>query len=379
MKVLILAPYYLPGYRAGGPIRSLANMVDRLGDEIDFRVVARDRDLGDTEPYAAIIGRDWLPVGKALVSYVSFDRSLGSRLTSVLVEQRPDLVYLNGLFNPQFTLLSLLLRRLSRRQSPPVLLAPRGELGAAALGIRPWKKKSALSIAKALGVFQGVHWQATCEAEIDEIRGAVGPDAQAHLAPNLPSCDSDCPQRPAKKTGEAKLAYLSRITPKKNLLGGLQLLADVQAPVTLDVWGPAEDPAYWRKCQQQIERLKPRVRVTYRGELKPERVSAVLSQYDAMLFPTLHENYGHAAIESLAAGCPLLISDRTPWRGLQERRIGWDLPLEDPSAFQAALRSLAAMGEQEHAPMRENAKQFAADCSAGAARTMADTLRAAAA
>lgn len=37
MKILTLADYYLPGYKAGGPIRTLANMVDMLGDEFKFR------------------------------------------------------------------------------------------------------------------------------------------------------------------------------------------------------------------------------------------------------------------------------------------------------------------------------------------------------
>jgi hypothetical protein len=29
--ILVITGYYLPGYKGGGPIRTLANMVDRLG------------------------------------------------------------------------------------------------------------------------------------------------------------------------------------------------------------------------------------------------------------------------------------------------------------------------------------------------------------
>jgi len=49
-RILILTDYYLPGYKGGGPMRTLSTMVDRLGDEYRFRVLTRDRDLGDTEP-----------------------------------------------------------------------------------------------------------------------------------------------------------------------------------------------------------------------------------------------------------------------------------------------------------------------------------------
>ena len=45
--ILSSVGYYLPGYKAGGPIRTLANMVDRLGDEFQFKIVTLDRDFGD--------------------------------------------------------------------------------------------------------------------------------------------------------------------------------------------------------------------------------------------------------------------------------------------------------------------------------------------
>jgi len=38
MKVFILTKYFEPGYKAGGPIRSLSNLVDHLGKDfsLDF-------------------------------------------------------------------------------------------------------------------------------------------------------------------------------------------------------------------------------------------------------------------------------------------------------------------------------------------------------
>jgi hypothetical protein len=50
-RVLVLLPTYLPGYLAGGPIRSIANMVDALGDEFEFRIVTSDRDHKARTPY----------------------------------------------------------------------------------------------------------------------------------------------------------------------------------------------------------------------------------------------------------------------------------------------------------------------------------------
>ncbi len=50
ITILAFIGHYLPGYKAGGPIRTLENMVDALGDEFEFRIVTSDRDLGDGDP-----------------------------------------------------------------------------------------------------------------------------------------------------------------------------------------------------------------------------------------------------------------------------------------------------------------------------------------
>jgi len=42
--VLAFTACYLPGYKGGGPIRSVANIVDRLGEEFSFRIFTGDRD-----------------------------------------------------------------------------------------------------------------------------------------------------------------------------------------------------------------------------------------------------------------------------------------------------------------------------------------------
>lgn len=57
--------YYLPGYCSGGPVRTIVNFVDHLGDEFDIRIVTRDRDALDTEPYASVEVDAWNTVGKA--------------------------------------------------------------------------------------------------------------------------------------------------------------------------------------------------------------------------------------------------------------------------------------------------------------------------
>ena len=67
MKILITCDYYLPGWKAGGPIRSLSALVEYLGDEFQFKVITRDRDFGDSKPYAGVEINKWQKVGRTEV------------------------------------------------------------------------------------------------------------------------------------------------------------------------------------------------------------------------------------------------------------------------------------------------------------------------
>ena len=69
-KILVLVPGYLPGFKSGGPVRTVANMVEALGNEISFSVVCLDRDLGDTASYTSIDKNTWNQQGQASVFYV---------------------------------------------------------------------------------------------------------------------------------------------------------------------------------------------------------------------------------------------------------------------------------------------------------------------
>ena len=69
MRILTSVGYYLPGYKSGGPIRTIANLVDRLGDEFQFKIVTADRDSGDEKPYRNIKVADWNSVGNNNVEF----------------------------------------------------------------------------------------------------------------------------------------------------------------------------------------------------------------------------------------------------------------------------------------------------------------------
>src|SRR5687768_14569455 len=126
-RVLVLVGYYLPGHRGGGPTRSIVNLVQALGDEFDFRIVAFDHDLGERTRFTDIESRRWAAVGKAHVWYLPRGLSGVFGMVDVLRRTPADIVYLNSFFAPLFSVLPVALASLSRDGSSPLIIAPRGE------------------------------------------------------------------------------------------------------------------------------------------------------------------------------------------------------------------------------------------------------------
>ena len=357
--VLLLAAYYLPGFKGGGLIRSLANLVESLGADIEFRFVAYDRDVGDAAPYPGVTSGTWTKVGAGEVLYLAPGRGFASRLLAVLREARYDVLYIPTLFDPWFTLMPLLLRATGVITRRPAVVAPLGQLMSGALRVRRGPKVAYVAALRRSGLMRDVWWHATSEEEASLITHHLRPSRAPLVATDIPPASAELPhRRAAKLAGALRLVFVSRISRKKNLDGALRMLQGVAGSITFDVHGPIEDREYWDECQRLIDALPATTVVSYRGELRHEDVPAVFAAADAFLFPTLGENFGHVILESLLAGCPPVLSDRTPWRGLAARRAGWDLPLEDDDAFRRTLAWCVQAGEEEMSRWREGARQY---------------------
>lgn len=380
-KVLVLAQYYLPSRNAGGGLRTIVNMIDRLSDRFDFRVVTTDRDLGDLRPYPDVRTGDWSRVGGAEVFYGSNSRLGLIGLARLLRTVQPDAVYLNSFFSPLATRY-LLLRRIGLAGRARAILAPEGELAPDALRHKRFKKQAWWAVANSLGLYAGLLWKAAAPHEAATIRRLVYRAREVRIAPNMPPLPEAIVRpagagKDAKVAGEVKLIFLARVVPIKNLAWALQAVSSVDGRLILDVYGPLEDKTYWASCSELISELPSNISVTYRGVLAADAVAETFARYHFMVLPTVGENFGHVIIESLAAGCPVIISDRTPWRGLIPKGIGWDLPLNDLGPWSDVLNRCAGMGAAEYMAMSERARRYAIDwlLSPDVERDTADVLR----
>lgn len=345
--VLVLTRCYLPGYRAGGPIRTIANLVERLGDEFDFHIVCLDRDHLDTAPYPDVAIDDWNRVGKARVFYAGGQGRSWRRLRRLLRDTPHDLLYLNSFFHSHFTIKPLVLRALHAIPRRPLVVAPRGEFAEAALGLKGLRKYLYMLSARCAGLYSGARWQASTDNEAADIRRQFGvPAARIHEACNLATLPTSTPPQvsPRRTAGQPlRVCFLSRITPMKNLDFALEVLALIRQPVQFSIHGPIFSDTYWARCRARIETLPAHVSTSYFGAVKPDAIRATIAQNDLFFVPSRGENFGHVFLEAWSAGVPVLVSDRTPWRALETKGIGWDLPLADPAAFAAVVDRVAVM------------------------------------
>ena len=339
-RVVVLVEYYLPGFRAGGPMRSVSALVHQLSHEIDFYIITRDRDAGSNVPYLNIHAGEWKSVAQGKVLYLAPHDVSFRRLVAAVREARPHTIYLNGFFAPM-TLRLLLARRLGALKGIPILLAPRGELSPGALRLKAFKKASFLRLSHWTELHRGVVFHASTEREREEIAQAISVRDPPRIARNPVAVDAMSRPACSKTPGAARFVFLSRIARKKNLHLAIDLLRSLKGSVAFDIYGPVLDPEdqqYWRQCHALIGEMPPNVTVTYRGPIPHDLVASTLSAHHFFLFPTASENFGHAIVEALLAGCPVITSDQTPWLGLAQRGVGWDLPLDDTEAWRNVLQ-----------------------------------------
>ena len=359
-KILVLIDWYLPGYKAGGTLRACANLIENLQTDFDFDVVTRDTDYMESEPYEDIKANEWIfHENNVRIYYISKDRLRLKTIKEHLRISEYEFVYLSGMYSRYFTIYPLYYLALVKK-FPNIILAPRGMLGLGAWTRRPLLKKMFLHFFKFIGVYKPILFQASGEEEHADIMNRFGVKTNVKIAADLTSIKdaNKFPER-EKLEGEANFIFVGRISKEKNIKYLLERLHGIKGKLHLEIYGAMFNTEYWAECKLIIEGLPSNVSVTYKGEFEYGEVDEILRKHHFLALPSPSENFGHAILEALSSACPVIISDNTPWKGLKNKEVGWDIPLSDQSQFENTLETCLAMDQETYRHWSKKAREYA--------------------
>lgn len=355
-KILVFYSGYLPGTNYGGPVTSLFNFTELLGDIYDIYIVTSNHDLKSSVPYPNI-SDGWNNVGKAKVRYLS-DNEFGKiAFSSIIDDVSPALIYVSSIFS---AVINEPLYSICKNRNIPMILAPRGELNPNALKIKSFKKSVYLRSLKIRGNLKNVVLQATSVDEKIHISSALGiKDDRILLLSNIPVAQQNKTFLD-KSAGKLKVLFIARILENKNLKYAIELVSQLKQDVEFDIYGPLENAEYWKQCEEAIAESPDNISITYKGQLNPAEAKTIYLSYDCMVFPTRFENYGQVIAEALNHDCiPVISQGTTPWDDINDYVAPLAFKIGDDAGFITALSHIADADAAEYTELIRKLRAYA--------------------
>jgi glycosyltransferase involved in cell wall biosynthesis len=285
-----------------------------------------------------------------------------------------DLVHIHSLFSYP----SLVASHSAWRAGVPYVVRPLGTLNHWGMtNRRPWLKRLSFRLVERRILQGAAAVQYTSEREREEA-GRLGvchpyvvlpPGIDPILCETRPAPDQLDPQNTGLKEGKTIL-FLSRIDEKKGLEHLLHAFARMVAtsPEAVLVVAGSGDQRYVKFLQELCRRLDIAESVRWPGFLHGEDKLAALTAARIFVLPSHSENFGIAAVEAMAAGLPVILSEHVGIsEEVGENRAGLIVPCES-EALAAALERLLGdpMLCQE---LGRNGRRLATDCYSTGATT----------
>lgn len=362
MRILFVAPFYEPAFVYGGPARSLPSLCRALVGA-GAQVSVFTTDANGAERLDVATDR---PVELGGVSVRYFRRLWGRHffyspgLARAIREQLAnfDLLHCYAIW----TYPSLVAASACSAGRVPRIESLRGALMPWCLHHNYWKKAPYLALIERSRLNRAAAIHCTDEIEKQSLE-ELGLKAPAFVVPN-PVEWAEFQDLPRKGSLRSQLALpagapLSVFQGRLSRVKGVELALEAFAQVARQcpgahfaIAGPDEDGT-GQRARQQAARLGLGGCVSFLGMLNGEARLAALADADLFVLTSYSENFGMAAAEALAAGVPVLLSDRV---GIAQCVAGAGAgvvvglqPAQIAQAWMALLRNCAglrAMGER---------------------------------
>ncbi|MCT8341121.1 glycosyltransferase [Flavobacteriaceae bacterium TK19130] len=338
--IVVVAPYFDPAYKAGGPIKSL-KMVCQLFQQQgwEYKVVTRDYDIdGQTLPEAN---------RRSDTEYVRKPRISFYRNAF----KEADVIWINSLYSLPFGLLPLL--ALASFSGKQVLLSPRGQLLPGAVS---YSKKLYLKLVK-LGLKRSknditIHY--TNEEDIKKslpiFRSFKHRVFNNPIEGNINDTSTSASLKPFT------IAFFGRIAPIKNIEFIISLLTDIPE-ASFQIHGTAENTSYKESLVQLIREKKLDDRVHFMGAYDKTNFAAKFEGVTVGVIPSFSENFCHVFFEIIEQRKLVVASDGLPWEKVNAYLPNTVLPLQH-EPWLRRFQHIEALTDEEYREEQQKLLDF---------------------
>lgn len=355
-KLLIITPWFLPSVKAGGPVRSVLGLSELLSDVCEVFIITPSKDILTGNEHTGIIKNKWMIFKDNIHVYYN-EGSLKNIYMGMIREKHPQSVYFNNIWSIRYTWNPI--RNISSEfPNTRLILATRGMLDKNSMQIKSVKKNAFLKMLNVSGLKNKVIFHSTNPTETFNISKLLKATKIVEI-PNVNFIKTG-ERKLSKEKGKLKILFLSRIVPIKNLDFALEVLLNVPNGIKIefDIYGNIENEKYFNQCEKIISRMPAHVTVNYKGTISMDKTADVITDYHLLFLPSANENFGHAIVECMMSGIPVLVSDQTPWIGLDSFKAGFDISLNRKDLFLNALIKFAGMNDAEWLEWSRGAEEF---------------------
>lgn len=155
------------------------------------------------------------------------------------------------------------------------------------------------------------------------------------------------PQRPARRQSGLRVGYFGRLHPVKNVAMLIDAVGRLDSRVSLVIAGRG-DPTLEHALHRRADRVLPG-RAEFVGWVPDDDKVRFLTGVDVIAMPSEYECFGVAAIEALAAGTPVIVSDRVGVADIVRARRAGQVASATVESITEALRRYLDDPEARHA------------------------------
>lgn len=344
MRVLHIASFYAGDVSRGGVARAadlLARAQARIGADVTLlapSIGRRNGQRGCERENREGVRVEFFAPGRGLRRFLprSFFKAWLERMGDF------DIVHIHGMWSFPGTWGALA----ARRVGVPYVASPQGMLGEWAMQFRAYKKIPYWYAVERQTVKRAAWIHFATEEEQRQARRWIG-ETKSRVIPLGLDLEEFAVLPPRGEfrdphgipEGGPLLAFLGRIHPIKGLDVLLRALVRVRGEVPdvmLAIAGPDED-GHGIRLRRLAQDLGVEGRVRWLGTIAEQAKPGFLVDADLFVLPSFSENFGLAAVEAMAVGCPVVIGSGVSIAPQVEAYgAGWVVPTE-PQALSSAI------------------------------------------